>query len=148
MIPQYISMFLLFCMLTNLLSIYAPVHVAAGSLKPANPKLITVLLHLVTFMIFFPLTQALTLIPLGTEMVLRALGYGAGLPICLLLSLARMRGGGRHLLFLFRRARKLAAIPRTTDPGNRDDQGDVRCDVRSSHFLMTNRSTSSPSAVS
>ena len=38
-------------LLINLLSIYAPVYVAAGSLKPSNPKLVTVLLHLVTFMI-------------------------------------------------------------------------------------------------
>ena len=87
MIPQYVSMFLLFCLLMNFLSIYAPVYVAAGSLKPSNPKLLTVLLHLVTFMILFPLTQAITLIPLGTEMVLRFLGYGSGLPICLLLAL-------------------------------------------------------------
>ena len=45
MFPQYLSMFLLFCIMTNLLSIYAPVHVAEGSLKPSNPKLGTVLLQ-------------------------------------------------------------------------------------------------------
>ena len=87
MIPQSISMFLVFCLLMNFLSIYAPVYVAAGSLKPSNPKLTTVLLHLVTFMIFFPLTQGLLLIPLGTEMVMRFAGIGTGLPICLLLTL-------------------------------------------------------------
>ena len=58
MIPQYVSMFLLFCIFTNLLSIYAPIHIAAGSLKPSNPKLTTVLLQLVMFMFLFPLTQA------------------------------------------------------------------------------------------
>ena len=57
MIPQYVSMYLLFCLLMNFLSIFAPVHVAAGSMKPANPKLVTVLLHMITFMVFFPLTQ-------------------------------------------------------------------------------------------
>jgi hypothetical protein len=87
MIPQYISMYLLFCLLMNFLSIYAPAHVAAGSLKPKNPKLVTVLLHMVTFMIFFPITQALTLAPLGSEFVLRLLGYGTSIPICLLLSI-------------------------------------------------------------
>jgi ABC-2 type transport system permease protein len=87
MIPQYISMYLLFCLLMNFLSIYAPAHVAAGSLKPAQPKFLTVLLHMVTFMIFFPLTQAVTLAPLGTEFILRLLGRDAGVPICLLLSL-------------------------------------------------------------
>jgi ABC-2 type transport system permease protein len=87
MIPQYVSMYLLFCLLMNFLSIYAPVYVAAGSLKPSNPKLLTILLHMVTFMILFPLTQAFTLIPLGTETALRLLGYGSGVPICLLLAL-------------------------------------------------------------
>jgi hypothetical protein len=87
MIPQYISMYLLFCLLMNFLSIVAPAHVAAGSLKPAQPKFLTVLLHMVTFMIFFPLTQVVTLAPLGAEFILRLLGRGAGIPVCLLLSL-------------------------------------------------------------
>ena len=87
MIPQYISMYLLFCLVMNFLSIFAPVHVAAGSLKPSHPKFVTVLMHMVTFMIFFPLTQVMTLAPLGTEYVLRLLGYGPGIPICLLLSI-------------------------------------------------------------
>jgi ABC-2 type transport system permease protein len=89
MFPQYISMFLLFCIFTNLLSIYAPVYVAAGSLKPSNPKVSTVLLQLVMFMFLFPLTQAPTLLPLGIEVVLRFLGRTAGAPIYLLLSLAQ-----------------------------------------------------------
>jgi ABC-2 type transport system permease protein len=87
MIPQSVSMFLLFCLLMNFLSIYAPVFIAAGSLKPANPKLLTVLLHLVTFMVLFPLTQAFTLIPLGVETAMQLLGYGSRVPICLLLTL-------------------------------------------------------------
>jgi ABC-2 type transport system permease protein len=90
MIPQYVSMFLLFCLLANLLSIYAPVHVAAGSLKPSNPKLLTVLLQLVMFMFIFPLIQGLTLLPLGIEAVLKLfLGWPAIAPIYLVLSLAQ-----------------------------------------------------------
>ena len=87
MIPQFISMYLLYCLLMNFLSIYGPAHVAAGSIKPAQPKFLTVLLHLVTFSIFFPLTQAVTLAPLGAEFILRLLGRGSGIPISLLLSL-------------------------------------------------------------
>jgi ABC-2 type transport system permease protein len=87
MVPQYVSMFLVFCLLMNLLSIYAPVYVAAGSLKPSNPKLTTVLLHLVTFTVLFPLTQGFLLIPLGAETVLHFAGIGSNLPICLLLTL-------------------------------------------------------------
>jgi len=85
--PQAVSMFLLFCILVNFLSIYAPFHVAAGSLKPTSPKLSTVLLQMVMFTFLFPLTQAATLLPLGTEAVLRFLGWPAGAPIYLVLSL-------------------------------------------------------------
>jgi hypothetical protein len=88
MFPLYISMFLLFCLLTNLLSIYAPVHVAPGSLKASNPKLSTVLMQLVMFLFLFPLTQMPALLPLGIEAVLRFLGWSAAIPICLVLSLA------------------------------------------------------------
>jgi ABC-2 type transport system permease protein len=88
MLPQYISMFFLCCICTNLLSIYAPVHVAAGSLKPSNPKVSTVLLQLAMVFFLFPLTQGATLLPLGIEALLRFQGWGTSLPICLLLSLA------------------------------------------------------------
>src|SRR5262249_38232763 len=85
--PEYVSMFLLFCILTNLLSIYAPVYVAPGSLKPSNPKLTAVLFQLVMIMFFFPLTQALALVPWGAEAVLRLFGWTSGIPVFLLLSL-------------------------------------------------------------
>ncbi len=88
MVPQYLSMFLLFCICTNLLSIYAPLHVAAGSLRPAYPRMTTALLQVGTILILFPLTQLVTLVPLGLEVVLRLLGWMEGVPICLLLSLA------------------------------------------------------------
>ena len=88
MFPQYVSMFLLFCILTNLLSIYAPVHVAAGSLKPSNPKLSTVLLQLAMFSFLFPLTQARRSCRWASRRVQEFLGWTAGMPICLVLSLA------------------------------------------------------------
>jgi hypothetical protein len=87
MVPQFVSMFLLFCVLTNLLSIYAPIYVAPGTLKNNSPKLTIVLLHLAVLMFFLPLAQAATLIPLGTEIVMRFLGASPALPICLLLAL-------------------------------------------------------------
>jgi hypothetical protein len=87
MVPQFVSMFVLFCLLTNLLSIYAPVHVPAGSLRPSNIRLSTVLLQVLAVTIAFPLTQGLVLLPLGTEMLLRYLGWTGGLPVCLALSL-------------------------------------------------------------
>ncbi len=87
MFPQFVSMFLLFCMLTNVLSIYAPMHIAAGSMKPSNQKLVPVLLQMVMFTCLFPLTQAPTLLPLGIEAALAYGGWSAGAPICLVLTL-------------------------------------------------------------
>lgn len=84
----FVSMFLLFCLLTNLLSIYAPIGLAAGSLKAANPKLVPVLLQLGMFGFLFPLTQAPMLLPLGIEAALRGLGWITAAPVCLVLSLA------------------------------------------------------------
>jgi ABC-2 type transport system permease protein len=87
MFPQYVSMYLLFCIITNLVSIYAPVYVAAGSLKPSNPKMTTVLLQLVMVSFLLPLTEGPTLLPLGIEAGLRSLGWPAAAPIYLVLSL-------------------------------------------------------------
>src|SRR5262249_28756617 len=75
MIPQFVSMFLLFCLLANLLSIYAPMHIAAGSLKPSNQKLVPVLMQMGMFTVLFPLTQAPTLVPLGIEAALTYTGF-------------------------------------------------------------------------
>jgi ABC-2 type transport system permease protein len=87
MFPHFVSMFMLFCIFTNLMSIYTPVHVAAGTLKPSNPKFSTVLLQMVMFLILFPLTQSPALLPLGIEALSNFMGWTAGLPIYLLLCL-------------------------------------------------------------
>jgi len=88
MVPQFVSMFLLYCIFTNLVSIYTPVYIAAGSLKPAKPRSSTVLLQMVMFLLIFPLTQSVTLLPLGIETMLRFLGWSAAIPIFLVLALA------------------------------------------------------------
>ncbi len=89
MIPLYISMYLLFCLLANLISIMAPLHIAPGSFKPSNPKLKTILLQMVMFMFLFPLVQVPTLLPLGIEAGAQHLGWASPrMPIFLMLSLA------------------------------------------------------------
>ena len=88
MIPQYVSMYLLFCIVTNLLSIYTPVHLNPGTLKPSNLKITTLLLQVLMSILLFPLTQAVALLPLGIELVTKLLGWAPGVPICLVLSLA------------------------------------------------------------
>ncbi len=87
MLPQAVSMFLLFCILSNLLSVYAPMYIAAGSLKPAQPKLLTVLLQMAMVFCLFPLIQTPTLLPLAVETGLAWLGWIDRAPICLVLSI-------------------------------------------------------------
>ena len=89
MLPQFVSMYLLFCILTNLISIEAPFQVPAGSLKPANPKLVPILMQMVMVMCLFPLMQVSTLLPLGIEAALEWLGWARGAPVLLVLSLAQ-----------------------------------------------------------
>jgi ABC-2 type transport system permease protein len=100
MLPQSISMFLLFCILMNLISIYAPMHIAAGSLKPTTPKLVPMLLQMVMVICLFPLTEAPTLLPLAIEAVLEWQGLTARAPICLVLSLAQCAA----VVFIYRRS--------------------------------------------
>jgi len=86
MIPQYISMFLMCCVLTNMMSIYAPVYLPSGTLKTSNAKLGTVLLMTVLVAFVFPLTQAVTLLPLGIESFMKYQGWITNAPIFLVLS--------------------------------------------------------------
>jgi ABC-2 type transport system permease protein len=84
-VPQFISMYLLFCLLANCLSIIAPMAIASGTLRPSNAKMIPVLLN-VAYMFLFPIVVAPTLLPLGVEVVLETLDWVHGLPVCLVLS--------------------------------------------------------------
>jgi hypothetical protein len=84
MLPQWLSMYLLFCLLANLLAILVPMPVAAGSLKPAQPKLLPILLHML-FISLLPPVLALTLVPLAAEYVVHK-------PICLILSVLECLG--------------------------------------------------------
>jgi ABC-2 type transport system permease protein len=92
MLPQFVSMYLLFCAMANLFSILAPYFIAAGSLKAATPKFSTIVLTLVMFFFLFPIGQGLTLLPLAVEAGLNAYGIGGGVPICLLMSIVECAG--------------------------------------------------------
>lgn len=89
--PQAISMFLLFCLLANLVSILTPMRIAAGSLKPVSPQLIPVLLQLL-FMCLVPAVLALTLLPWAVQALVQVLGHVEGWPICLALALIECAG--------------------------------------------------------
>jgi hypothetical protein len=59
----------------------SPMPLPQGSLRPANPKGLAVLLHLASF-VLFPLIMGMTLFPLGVEYILHSSGW----PLYLLLT--------------------------------------------------------------
>jgi hypothetical protein len=62
-------MYLVFCLVGNVLSIIAPMSTSAGSMKPVKPKATVILIHF-AFVFLMPLALAPTLIPLGIEFAL------------------------------------------------------------------------------
>ena len=67
---QTCSMYVVFCVLSNFLSMFAPMALPSASLRPAKPKGTAILLHVV-FFFTFPASMALTSIPLGIAFLLR-----------------------------------------------------------------------------
>jgi len=88
MVPQFLSMFFFYCPVANLLSIFAPMHIAAGSMKPSNPKLLPILLQLFLVAFLVPLFQLPSLLPLIVETGLVQLGLIERAPVFLLLAIA------------------------------------------------------------
>ncbi len=66
---QLVTIYLVFCLMGNFVSIIAPSAVSAGSLKPAQAKLVTVLIHVVSALLS-PLALVPALIPLAVELAL------------------------------------------------------------------------------
>jgi hypothetical protein len=96
-LPQFLSMYLLFCLLANCLSILSPMPISPGSMRPANPKGLTILLH-IAFVFLLPLAMLPTLIPLGVALTLEELGSVPGGPVHLILSLLECTA----IVFLYR----------------------------------------------
>src|SRR4030095_6034388 len=70
---QMLPMYLVYCLIGNILSIIAPMPTAAGSMKPVKPKAATILIHM-AFVFLFPIALAPTLIPLGIQFLLSLSG--------------------------------------------------------------------------
>jgi ABC-2 type transport system permease protein len=96
MFPQIVSMYVLFCMLANCLSILAPMAIAAGSLKPTSARLVPVLLQF-ALLLMFPIMIAPTQAPLALELLFDHLDWIHGVPVCLILALVECAG----LVWLF-----------------------------------------------
>jgi hypothetical protein len=93
--PQLLSMYLVFCLLTNCLSILAPIRIAPGLMRPSQGGGLVVLLNLL-FLLIFPMVMSLTLLPLAAEFVLAP--WAEGLPVYLLGSVAECVG----VVYLYR----------------------------------------------
>jgi hypothetical protein len=84
-LPQLLSLYLLFCLLANCLSILVPTAVAAGSLRPINVRLVTALLQ-ISLVFLLPIMVAPILLPVAMQLLLDWLGWLRGVPIGLVLS--------------------------------------------------------------
>lgn len=82
---QLTSIYLLFCLLANGLSIYAPIPMAAGSMKASSVKLVPVLLQM-AFLMVFPIVLLPAFVPIGIEILVEELTEVRGIPIALALS--------------------------------------------------------------
>ena len=86
-LAQTISMFLLYCLLANCLSILAPLPIATGSMQPSNIRKKSMIWHL-AFFVIVPAAFAVMLVPFWIEQHCRRRGLLEWMPWCLLLSLA------------------------------------------------------------
>jgi hypothetical protein len=87
---QLVSMALVYCLLTNVLSVIAPVAQASGSLKPARPRGIPLLLQMTFIFTVFPASMSLTAFPLGISLLLSLTGWLTSVPVFLILALAEL----------------------------------------------------------
>jgi hypothetical protein len=80
-VVQMISMYMVYCVINNFLSILAPTAIAFGSLRPMRPKGMAMLIQLGFAFILMPIALSFSLIPLGIEY------FFPSLPVYLLLTL-------------------------------------------------------------
>ena len=84
-LAQMLSMYLVYCLVANLLSIFVPMPIASGSLKPVGPKGRIFVMNLASLFVF-PFALAPTLLPLGIEAALARWAGLSGIPVFLLLT--------------------------------------------------------------
>ncbi|MFL5330701.1 MAG: hypothetical protein ACJ8C4_17505 [Gemmataceae bacterium] len=96
-VPGFITMYLLYCLLTNWASMIAPMPIAAGSLRPTGGKFIPVVVNL-ALLILIPMTMSPAFIPVAAGVVADSFGWGPGQLYCLILALAECA----LMIFLYR----------------------------------------------
>ncbi len=80
-----VSLYLVYCMITNWLSIFAPIPIAQGSFKPAGVRVIPVVLNMLGVLVM-PMLFAPFLLPLAVEQLVEEVTSLSGLPTALGLS--------------------------------------------------------------
>lgn len=86
---QTVPMFLVYCMVGNVISIFVPIVIRPGSGMPAPHQGIKVLIQ-IAFMFIFPAALVLTLIPLGVEFLLSLIASDLVIPAFLVLGLVQV----------------------------------------------------------
>jgi hypothetical protein len=86
-IVQAVAMYLLFCLMANVVSIISPLPIAAGAMQPSQVKFTQILAHLI-LMMAYPLVLAPLLLPFGLELLISEVAGIRFLPISLPLMLA------------------------------------------------------------
>jgi hypothetical protein len=82
---QIVPTFLTFCVVGNMVSIWAPMAVSTGSLKPLQPKLLTILIQALGMMLA-PLSLTPAAIGLGAEVLLQTFADWPAIPVYLCIS--------------------------------------------------------------
>jgi ABC-2 type transport system permease protein len=83
--PTFVSMYLLYCLPANALSILSPMRIAAGSFQPSRPGGLALVWQF-AFLFVCPPVLALALVPLGIDSLVAAMDWLPGLPLDLILS--------------------------------------------------------------
>jgi ABC-2 type transport system permease protein len=86
LLPQALVMYLLTCLLLNMLSILVPLRVDPRGVRPGLPVL-SMIANMTVILILFPLVQLLALGPLWIEALARWCGWLPGVPLFLPLAL-------------------------------------------------------------
>jgi ABC-2 type transport system permease protein len=94
---QFVSMYLLYCVLANCVAILAPVPVAPGSSKPVNWKTVPILIHM-SFVFLYPMVMVPVLVPFGLQFLVDELSSLPGVPVALVLALLECAG----IIYLYR----------------------------------------------
>ena len=123
---QMVSMYLVFCLVLNLLSMLAPTAVASGSLRPVSPKGVALLIHLLFFFLVLPIALITTLMPVALEFLLKDSGRAvacSGLPAA---DADRVCSDCIYISARARIAGETPAVARAADSGNCCREGGVR----------------------